>query len=122
MLNLNGTFFVQAINFFIAYLIIDRILLRAAVKEITADAQAKKQIKQAVQYEADTVKQLEGERAQAWQVACNAFAKKMPQIKRFEGVALGRELPDLRALSPQEIKNVIQQCADTVVQEVDHVR
>ncbi len=119
---LNGTFLVQAIHFFIAYLIMDRLLLRPVVRVITQDQQEKKQAQQAVQYEADTVKQLEHDRSRAWNATCKAFVKEMPPIKRFgKEMAQPHELPDIHVLSAHEVNQLIDQCVDKVIQEVEHV-
>lgn len=118
---LNATFLVQAMHFFIAYVIVERLLFRPAVREIQADQLEKKHLKEAVEAQALIVKTLEQERQAAWQSACKQFKETMPPIKPVRIAAIPQELPVIPVLRAQRKAEIIDECVAALLKEVEHV-
>ncbi|MGE0207156.1 MAG: hypothetical protein AB7R69_04905 [Candidatus Babeliales bacterium] len=77
-MNLNGTVFVQIINFFIAYIIIDRILLRRAIFFIQKENADQASLMKDIQQERDIVEQKQRIKDNDWLHFCKEFGKKSP--------------------------------------------
>lgn len=118
---LNGTFLVQAIHFFIAYLILERFLFRPAIHQINEDKLEQKHLKESMHIQATIVKNLEQEQQEALASLRTQVKEMMPSLKTVV-VSIPQELPTVPVLAPEEKTKIIDTCASSLLNEVEHVR
>lgn len=117
---LNGTFFVQAMHFFIAYVILDRLLFRPAMVELRADQAEKKALTDAVERQTAAVKQLEQIQTEAWQHAYAQFSSSMPPLYSA-GPGIAQEQLIVHELSLDAKKALINTSAAFLIRKIEHV-
>ncbi len=117
---LNGTFLVQAIHFFIAYLILERFLFRPAIFQINEDQLEKKHLQESMQIQASILKGLEQEQQEALEAVRAHIEKIMPPLKMVI-VSIPQELPTIPVLAPEEKTKIIDACVASLLREVEHV-
>ncbi len=117
---LNATFFVQAIHFFIAYLILERLLFRPAIYQINEDQLEKKHLQESMQIQASILKSLEQEQQEALEAVRTQMIQAMPPLKTVV-VSIPQELPTVPVLAQDEKSKIIDACASSLLHEVEHV-
>jgi hypothetical protein len=85
---LNATMLVQFINFFIAYLLIDRILLRKAVSIIDQNRREKAELMEKIQHERELVNDRQALKVEKWSAMRKVFAKHAPKKQEFPEIKI----------------------------------
>lgn len=119
---INGTLIVQALNFFIAYCIIDRLLVRPVTALIMRERQEENALRQEITQTETHIQQYTFDKEKAWQQYRSLFSQKMPLLKK---ISFSVHMPPLhyeidpRAL--EEEKNRYQQSLSTlIIDKVTH--
>ncbi|HEX2977606.1 MAG TPA: hypothetical protein VHO47_00580 [Candidatus Babeliales bacterium] len=94
---INATFFVQMINFAIAYIALDRILLRAVVKDIQTQSQQDRALTAQLEKTQKRIEELKKQEVTQWREWQNIFKLKLPQLNQQSAV-INEEL----ILKPEE--------------------
>ncbi|MBI2774430.1 hypothetical protein HYX58_00260 [Candidatus Dependentiae bacterium] len=94
---INATFFVQMINFAIAYIALDRILLRSVVKDIQTQNQQDRALTAQLEKSQRQIEELKKKEVARWREWQSIFKLKLPQFKQ-ESAVINQEL----ILKPEE--------------------
>lgn len=117
---LNGTFLVQAIHFFIAYIIIERLLFRPALREINADRLEKAQLQEVVDAQTQRVQQLQEEQDALRIATQQELLDIQPSLLSPVHQPAAQELPELPHLLPHDKARLIEESVAKVIKEVEH--
>lgn len=117
----NGTFFLQALHFFLAYIIIERLLFAPAVKEIFAEQAKKKQLQDTIDVQDLSIQQLQNKQQQDWQAASQRFLTIEPPIKRASSFKIVQQLPSMPDLDKAQKKELVVECAIALAKDIEHV-
>lgn len=119
---INATLFVQIVNFGIAYLLLNRWLLRPGVAIIQKEEDQHSALMKAIQKERDIVLQKEASLLTTWQAFRSFFAQKSPKPFKPYLIELS-EIGDLeppKKLSSEEKKQAISVIEDIIIKTVSH--
>lgn len=116
----NGTFFLQALHFFLAYIIIERLLFSPAVKEIFADKAEKKQLKDTIDARDLSIQQLQNKQQQDWHTASQRFLTIEPPIRRASSFKIAQQLPYTPDLDEGQKRELVTQCAVALAKDIEH--
>ena len=119
-MTLNATLLVQIINFFFAYLLIDRILLRKVVGIIQHDRQEKSTLMKDIELQRDKVAGREQVKADKWGKFRGQFLEKIPLLK--EPPTMKKVTIPLKfAISPADIEWYAGQLKNVLIERVGDV-
>lgn len=121
-MTLNGTLLIQGINFIIAYFIIDRLLLRKAVKQIQEEQRRQETLMKDIQIERDQVATQEEQKKVEWQNFRLQFEKKSPSLierPSFKEFTKKPKLPE--ELTETEIAQTAQHLEKLIIKKVSDV-
>lgn len=113
---LNATMIVQFVNFFMAYLLIDRILLRKAVSIIQQERQEQATLMEEIQHERDHVNSKKALKIEKWHAIRKIFAKRIPKKRELPEV----KIPEisLGSVSSAEIDRYRDQVEKVLIRRV----
>ena len=98
---LNATIIVQFVNFFVAYLLIDRILLRKAVSIIQQERQEHATLMAEIQHEREHVNNREVLKVEKWHAIRKIFAKRIPKKQELPEVKIPEVTLDVSVSSAE---------------------
>lgn len=118
---INATLLVQAFHFFIAYVLLKKLLLRPAIAVIEDEQAQQDSLRAVVASRRILVQQKELERIAQWKGYQQEFLAKIPPLEVERAVIKGIELSySYEPLSPL-VRNTAKQLSATIVAKVDHV-
>ncbi len=119
---INATLGVQAVHFFIAYIILKKLLFRPAIAVIESEQAELDSLRSAVAARQVLVAQKERERILRWQEYQQQFLTKIPQLQAESSIIKGI-IPfySVPSLSPEAIRHETQRLTVAMVAQVDHV-
>lgn len=117
-MTINGTLFVQMINFLIAYLLIDRFLLRTAVKVIQHEHTEYNQLISDVKQEQENVSKQAAKKINEWHQHQEQFMQYIPQ----KVVVLMPKIPELKtvSVSSEAIQKMVPALTEIIEEKVLH--
>lgn len=118
-MNINATLFVQAINFFIAYLLFRFILLKPAYQVIWQEQKDQKQLEGRVTADERSLEVMRKNRLAQWH-ACQQYCKKylpeeLTKVEVFRGIT-----PPISAYTPssQELRSIQNRISQAIISQV----
>lgn len=118
---LNATIFVQAFHFFIAYLLINTLILKPAVRIINAEQQEQFSHIQAIENLKKALAEQQQKMAERLQQLKNLFVTHTPRLPDVQAKLLDTQMPTPPAISPKLHKDLVKQLAETIVSKVHDV-
>ncbi len=121
-MTLNGTIIIQIFNFIIAYLIIDRLLLRKSVALIQQERWQQDSLMKDIQIERTRVSENKAEKKMEWEQFCQQFKQESPKIisqpsfTKFEQKVAPSKKP-----SSTDVKHFATELEKLLIEKVTHV-
>lgn len=119
---LNATLLVQACNFFIAYLIIDRLLLRPTIRVIANEEQERSLLLKEINHEQEIVIQYQERKLHEWQTFQSSFASHIPHLAEIVSIT---EMPSMIiSQEPElhEVKTAIRDLEQFLITRIGNVK
>ncbi len=116
MINVNATLIVQAINFFIAYLLFRFILLKPAYQVITEENQNEAELQELVSRDKMALEEKKDEQLEQWRVCkqyCKDYIPELPdEASLFRGIA---PKVTISSLSKHELDTMKDRITKTII-------
>jgi len=123
MQGINLTIAVQAVNFFVAYLMIKKLLLQPAVTCINEEDAAHEQALARIADQKKKITLQEKHIAEHLSASQVTFLEHEPAVERAEGVVVTivPGMPELPAIDEKVVKQITQKIVDQLIEKVAHV-
>jgi len=118
---INATLFVQAFNFFIAYLLLRTLLFKPAMKSIDQEQQERDHLDQQIADRQTSLEQKAQQKEKDWEEKQAAFKEAAPDI-RPSHVAYTEVEPEQKPVKPdeQELEALVDEVQEAVEKKVRH--
>jgi len=123
-MKVNFTIFVQAINFFVAWFILNRLLFKPAIKFLKGEELKEKSLSDNIHTKQTELDSKREEKQKTWEKYQAYFSKNCPVVEP-QGLYKIEDLqkePEIIDLSKQEIDNLKQHMERTLVERLEYVR
>lgn len=123
-MNINLTIVVQALNFFLAYMVMKKLLLKPAVEEIELDDQVRVSIDEAIRSHEISISTKEQEISKQWATCQRHFALYTPFLDDLRYVPRVKEdlIIEVMPLSKDRMQELTHKVANIIVEDVCNVR
>ena len=120
---INLTIVVQAVNFFVAYLMIKKLLLQPAVARIYEEDRAYHQAVEKIARQKEKIALQEKRIEERLHAFKKTFLEHEPEVMRAEEVAITivPGMPELPAIDEKMVKQIAQEIVDQLTEKVAHV-
>ncbi len=122
-MTLNGTLVAQAINFFIAYVLLRWLYFKPAIAQIKQEEESTTDVKNIISERDLAIKRKQQQQKEYW-LACQQYCKEqMPSIRKPDFLAFVADAPVIEQLvcDETELKQLSNVVTDVLVQRIDHV-
>ena len=119
-MNINFTLVVQLINFFIAYILIERLLLRPAVAIIREEDEERFKLQNLVAFNKERLEQKEFDKQQEWRSLQEIFAKSIPRTITPELEVIKQVMIEPQSPDHQTVQKTIQEGTNFLIAKVGH--
>lgn len=119
---LNATLLVQVVNFGIAYVILDRILLRYGARLILAEQKQLAQVQQEIQQATEKVTAKNARNEREWQMAQKELYDKKPVVEPVSKlqIAVPERACIIDLTSQAEVNKLVVETQQAIVERVTH--
>lgn len=121
-MTINFTLIIQFLHFFIAYLIISRILLKPAIAIIQQEKKTENQLLLFAQSEELAIKEKKAYQDVLWKNAFNEFSVNKPDLEKEQKNIIAWRTPKPISISKEEILKTKNKLIDFVVSRVRNVQ
>ena len=121
-MTINFTLIIQFLHFFIAYLIISRILLKPTIAIIQQEEKTKNQLLLFAQSEELAIKEKKTYQYVLWEEAFNEFAVNKPDLEKDQKNLITWRTPKQILISKEEVLKTKNKLIDFVVSRVRNVQ
>jgi F0F1-type ATP synthase membrane subunit b/b' len=119
-MTINFTLVVQIINFFIAYFIISKILLKPAIAIIQDDSKVEKEFLNLIKSRELKIQDKESYKQKLWDKSLNQFQKEKPSLIK-DKTKLSWKTPVAKEISNDLKNNLQNNITDLIINKVKHV-
>ena len=122
-MQINVTVCIQALNFFVAYIILRTLLFKPVVAAVEHEHAEQKKLQGRVETQEKKIEKKEQEKIEKWYVSQHDFAQAVPQLGDeqlyiFKYLASDVTLPEVDQKSESELR---KEMARALIDKVDHV-
>lgn len=117
---INLTLIVQMIHFGVAYLILDRVLVRFVMRLVQREEQDVAQVRQQVTATTAELAEQQQEQAHAWRVMQQTLLQQRPRVQAIPHIVLPPSVAEPYELAPHDVAQLAGQFKDVIVDRVTH--
>lgn len=119
MVEINITYFIQMLNFLLAWAILDRFFFRYVVKIVQKEEKTLKGVRRSIVKERELLTQEQASEAKQWKASRASFKKSAPNVEAISDFSyLKISYPPLDELTPARKQELIQDTQQAVIEEV----
>ena len=122
-MTLNGTLFAQAINFFIAYVLLRWLYFKPAIAQIKQEEESTTDVKNIISERSLAIERKQQQQKEHW-LACQQYCQEqMPSIAKPDFLMFAVDTPAIEQFVCDEIKlkQLSNMVTDVLAQRIDHV-
>ncbi len=119
-MNINFTVVVQLLHFFIAYILIERLLLRPAAALIQKEDDERLKLQNLAAFNKERLGQKEIDKEREWRMVQELFLKTMPRARTLEAEQTKQVMIEPDKLDEHYVQQVIKKSTDFLVAKVTH--
>lgn len=120
-MDINFTFFVQVLHFFIAYQIIEKLFCRPTIQEIEKEKKIYSDLNAQIHVEQQELAKKEAYKQHEWDKSKLFFARSLPRIIPHHGVEHVKKAVHAAAILPQEEQEYQNQAEQLLIQRLRNV-
>lgn len=121
-MNLNATLIIQAINFFVAYILLRSLLLKPAVAAVQQERAQSGELREAIDHNHTLIDQKGDERNQQWEECHQMYTESKPAVEEQELYVFKQLSPDVEypEISQEVVEQLVTQATDELVKKVSN--